>query len=262
MARKGKLIIFEGLDGSGKGTQLRLMQEYLENENNSIEISQLKMFQEYQQEVFRKNFQFELFTDYLTKEKMPFATYDFPRYYDNFWGGMVGRMLTGEFGEKLDPYPRSIFYLLDQADACKQIRKDLQQGKIVICNRYITSSYIFQTGMIKTREAKDAFINWLEEAGYKQLGMIKPDIVLALYVEPAVAQELILKKNNRDYLKQETKDINEKNLKIQNNAAKEMLYFCNKYKNWHLIDCMKSKTEIKSQDAIALEIRNLINKYI
>lgn len=261
MAKKGLLIVFEGLDGSGKGTQLKLMQEYLQQENTADEVPQIKMFQEYRDSVYKKNQQFGMFTDYLQRQHLPFATYDFPQYYDNFWGAMVGRLLTGEFGEDINPYPRSIFYLLDQADACKQIRKDLRQGKIVICNRYITSSYIFQTGMFNTDEEKQKYITWLEEAGYQQLGIVKPDVVIALYVKPEIAQELIKKKDTRAYLK-EVKDINEKNLTIQNNAAKQMLYFCKTRRNWHLIDCMKTESELKSQQEIATEIRELLHKYI
>jgi|PlaIllAssembly_1097288.scaffolds.fasta_scaffold219946_2 dTMP kinase len=260
MKHKGKLIIFEGLDGAGKGTQLHLLQEYLEQENQKDE-TQIIMFQEYLNNIYNKNQQFELFSEYLISKKKAFATYDFPRYYDNFWGGMVGRMLSGEFKEDIDPYLRSMFYLLDQADACKKIRKDLHQGKIVICNRYITSSYIFQTGMFKSAKDKAKYITWLEEAGYQQLGIIKPDVVLCLYVKPEIAQELILKKNARDYLQKSNKDINEKNLQIQINAGREMLRFCKERKNWHLIDCMQ-EDQLKSQEEIAREIRSYLAEYI
>jgi dTMP kinase len=260
MKKKGKLIIFEGLDGSGKGTQLQLLQQYLEEENNK-DLSQIIMFREYLENIYSKNSQFEMFSEFLQLKKRAFTTYDFPRYYDNFWGGMVGRMLSGEFGEHIDPYLRSIFYLLDQAEASKSIKKDLKEGKIVICNRFITSSYIFQTGMFKNKEEKDRYVSWLEEAGYKQLGIVKPDVVLALYVKPEIAQELILKKNARGYLKEASKDINEKNLQIQINAGQEMLRFCKERENWHLVDCMDGN-KIMSQEEIAAKIRLILTEYI
>ena len=263
MVKKGLLIVFEGLDGSGKVTQLNLLQEYLKKEKDNTQANQIIMFREYMQSVFKKNQQLKMFAEYLQDKHVPFVSYDFPRYYDDFWGGMVGRMLNGEFGKNPNPYLRSVFYLLDQANASKQIRKDLREGKIVLCNRYITSSYIFQTGMFDTLEEKDQYISWLEEAGYKQLGIVKPDLVFAFYVKPEVAQELIKKKNPREYLAKHSggKDINETNLQIQLNAAKEMIQFCITRKNWHLINCMDNDS-IKPQNVIAQEIRELLKKYI
>jgi dTMP kinase len=260
MRKKGLLIVFEGLDGSGKGTQLKLLEEYLEDENMQGKDSQIKMFREHLNNIFNKDRQIAMFSQFLEGVHRPFATYDFPRYYDNFWGKTVGRMLTGEFGKRVNPYLRSIFYMLDQADACKQIRRDLNQGKIVICNRYITSSYIFQTALIRKPDDKKKYLDWLEQAGFKELNMIRPDVVIALYVKPETAQELILKKNSRGYLK-EAKDINEKNLKLQVNAAKEMLRMCRETKNWQLINCMDGNV-LKSQQQIAKEIREFLKHYL
>jgi dTMP kinase len=261
MSKRGILIVFEGLDGSGKGTQLKLFQEFLENQNQIATENQIRMFREHIAHAFGKNQQFGMFTEFLKDQHLPFATYDFPRYYENFWGKMVGRMLTGEFGKNPNPYLRSIFYVLDQAAACKQIKKDLQAGKIVICNRYITSSMIFQTAQFKSTQEKKAYLDWLETAGYRELGMVKPDVVLALYVKPEKAQELVLKKEARKYTNGAEKDINEKNLQLQINAGKEMLKLCKERTNWHLVDCMQGN-ELKSPEQISQEIRDLLENYI
>lgn len=259
MRKKGKLIVFEGLDGAGKTTQLQMLQKYLDDENNK-DISQIEMFKEYLQSIYSKNQQFELFGEYLTNRKIIYTTYDFPRYYTNYWGKMCARMLTGEFGVRLNPYIKSLFFLLDQSNASKSIRKDLTEGKMVICNRYITSSMIFQTGLIKNKKKKQDYLNWLIETGHNELKIIKPDIVIALYVDPIVAQELIKKKEERKYLKN-GKDINETNLKIQINAANEMLRLTKEKKEWHLINCMDGD-KIRSIEDIAKEIRETIFKYI
>src|SRR3972149_10410225 len=102
MRKNGLMVVFEGLDGSGKGTQLNVFKSYLENESKLEQGSQIKLFKEKVSKVYGgKNQQFDMFSTFLKGKKMPFVTYDFPRYYDNYWGGMVGRMLTGEFGQKV-----------------------------------------------------------------------------------------------------------------------------------------------------------------
>jgi thymidylate kinase len=260
MKRRGLLIVFEGLDGAGKGTQLELFRKYLHQQNLQGESSQIKIFQDNLSQVYStKNQQFDLFSMFLKEESLPYSTYDFPRYYDNFWGGMVGRMLNKEFGDQIDPYLRSTFYLLDQGNAGKQIRKDLAQGKIVVCNRYITSSYIFQSALIQDPEKKKEYVNWLETAGYKHLGIVRPDIVIALYVDPVKAQELIAKKAARQYTNGKAKDLNEENLELQKNAAKEMLRFCKERREWKLIDCMDGEN-IRRPEEIAQLIRDTLQE--
>lgn len=224
--KKGKLIIFEGLDGSGKATQLNLLIQYLEK----------------------------------TYGKDNFVTYDFPRYYDNYWGGIVGKMLRGDFGTRINPYLRSIFYLLDQKDASDVFKKDLEKGKSVICNRYMTSSMIFQTGFFKVLKDKNEYLDWLETTAFNELKMAKPDLVLALSVDPKVTEELNNKKASRAYLKNK-KDINEKNLNIQINAKKVMMRLCKERKEWKLINCMKDG-KLRTPEDISNEITEIVNKII
>lgn len=223
---KGKLIIFEGLDGSGKTTQLNLLLEYLEKKFG----------------------------------KENFSVYDFPRYYDNYWGGIVGRMMRGDFGTRINPYLRSIYYLLDQADASNKFKKDLENGRNVICNRYMTSSMIFQTGFFKLKKDKDEYLKWLEQTAFDELKIIKPDLVLALSVDPEVTKELNDKKAKRAYLKNK-KDINEKNIQVQIHAKEVMMRLCKERKEWKLINCMKDGILRKPED-ISAEIREIVCKII
>jgi dTMP kinase len=262
MHSKGKLIVFEGLDGAGKGTQLELFRQYLNDQHTQGESSQLKIFKENLNSVYNtKNLQFDLFSSFLKGESLPYSTYDFPRYYDNYWGAMVGRMLNKEFGTEINPYLRSLPYLLDQADAAKGIRRELKKGKIIISNRYVSSSMIFQTALIKDKKGKDEFVKWLDDTGYRELGIVRPDCVLALYVDPAIAQELIAKKTARGYTNGKAKDLNEENLELQKNAAKEMLRFCKERKEWKLINCMDGK-KIKTPEEISLMIKHALKDYI
>lgn len=225
MAKRGIFIVIEGLDGSGKATQVDLLNKYFKANDYDV------------------------------------VLYDFPRYYDNFWGKMVGRMLTGEFGTEIDPYLRSPFYFLDQADASKQIKKDLAAGKIVLSNRYLSSSVIFQTAQFDDQKSKDEYVNWLFEAAYEKLEMQKPDITLCLYVDPEAARIMNLKKQKREYLKGSKEDINEKNYELQRKVAEEVKRFCKELPGWQLVNCMDGNM-VKSPQAISDDIVSIISSLL
>jgi dTMP kinase len=183
--------------------------------------------------------------------------YDFPRYYENFWGKTVGRMLNKEFGSEINSYLRTPFYLLDQAAACKTMKPEMANGKNIICNRYLTSSMIFQTALIRDSVKRKNYLAWLEQASYKELDMILPDIVFGLYVDAKVAHEMNAKKTKREYTNGKVHDMNEENIKLQVNVGKEIKRLCKERANWHLINCMDG-VNIKTPEQIHLAI---IEKY-
>lgn len=221
--KKGKLIILEGIDGTGKGTQ------------------------------------FERIVNIFKLNKVKYEVFDFPRYYSSFWGKQVGRQLTGEFGQvtEVSPYFRTMFFILDQAGAAKDIKKALDKGKIVLCNRY-TTSQIFQAAGFDTTKEKNAYWKWLDEAAYKELGIIPPDLVIGLYAEPEVAFQNVLKKSKREYSKAK-QDLNEKNFNLQIKAANELKRVCKINKNWFLLK-VSNKKQMYDIDKITNEIINTIQE--
>jgi len=222
--KEGYLIVLEGADGTGKGTQFSKLQE-----------------------TFSEN-------------KIPFTVFDFPRYYTNFWGKMVGRYLNREFGDmdNISPYLRTMFFILDQADAKEEIRKAKKKGNIVLCNRYVTSQ-IFQAGTMKKISDKDKYWRWLEKAFYKHLGGEKPDLVIGLYATPKVAFENIEKKQERKYSKGKKRDMNEENFDLQKAAARELVRQCNKRKDWILIKVTENN-RMKSVETVTSEIISILKQ--
>jgi len=157
--QKGKLIVIEGIDGSGKATQTKILVEKL----NQVGFAT--------------------------------ATIDFPQYEKNFFGRMVRRYLNGEFGPatQVNPYLASILYAADRWESAETIRQYLARGKIVILDRYYTSNLIHQSTKLKNPEIDD-FIIWDESMEFNVFKIPQPDLVIYLHLDAAIAYELITKR--------------------------------------------------------------------
>lgn len=153
---KGKLLVFEGIDGSGKTTQIKLL------------------------------------LNYLKQEKLSFRHYSFPRY-GVPWGKMVRRYLDGEFGDvgEVNAYLASVLYAGDRFAAASEIRKDLKTGKIVVCDRYVASNIAHQAAKMKSQDERSKFISWVEEFEYKQNKIPEEDLVVLLSMPAQVSQKLM-----------------------------------------------------------------------
>ncbi|EKE14015.1 MAG: Thymidylate kinase [uncultured bacterium] len=160
-----KLIVIEGIDGSGKGTQLKILLKYL------------------------------------SEKKISYASFDFPQYGKTFFGDFAGRFLNGEFGHfsRINPYLASFPYAADRWQVKDKIWQAINAGKLVICNRYTPSS-IYQAVKIKLSERKK-FLDWIETLEYEVFGIPRPSLVLVLHMPLIYSQELIAKKKKDQYEK-------------------------------------------------------------
>lgn len=219
--RKGKLIVIDGGDGSGKATQSHLLITILE------------------------------------KKKYRVKYMDFPRYYSSFHGKIVGRFLTGEFG-KLDdvsPYLSSLAYALDRASAKEEMDAWLSRGGIIVSNRYATSSMAHQGARLPKDQQKD-FINWIDELEYKVHKIPREDLVIYLYVPWKIGYELTLKKEVRAYAKGGL-DLAEKDMKHRQEAEALYLRLAKERGNWVMIDCVKDGT-MRTKEEIFDEILKVL----
>lgn len=160
-----KLIVIEGVDGSGKLTQLKLL------------------------------------SNYLNKKQINHATFDFPQYGKTFFGDFAGRFLKGEFGHfsRINPYLASFPYAADRWQVKDKIWQAIKEDKIVICNRYTPSS-IYQAVKIKSSERKK-FLDWIDTLEYEVFGIPRPGLIIFLYIPLNLAQTLIAKKIKDQYEK-------------------------------------------------------------
>ena len=223
--RKGKLIVIDGTDGSGKGTQTDLLLKYLDQQ----------------------------------KKKNKYI--DFPRYYISFHGQMVGRYLAGEFGtkESASPYLSSLFYAMDRLTARDEIVDWLEEGNVVVANRYTTSSMAFQTARVE-KDKREEFLKWLYEMEYKEHKLPKEDVVIFLYVPVEISQKLIEQKGGRGYMKGKAKDINEADVVYQKEVLKLYLDLSKQYKHWEVIRCVDSQGKLLSVEKVHTKVVTALKK--
>lgn len=169
---KGKLIVIEGMDGSGKATQTQLLLEKLGEKAEKVS-----------------------FPDYKSDSS-----------------ALVKMYLNGELGEDpnmINPYVASAFYAVDRvASYLKDWGKIYSSGKIILADRYTTSNAIYQLSKVEESE-KPAFLNWMNDFEYNKMGLPKPDLVIYLDVDIDVSQKLMTQRYSGD---ESRKDIHEKNL--------------------------------------------------
>jgi len=219
---KGKFIVIEGTDGSGKATQLKLLGEYFE------------------------------------KKGFSFKTDDYPRY-EGCWGKLIGRYLMGEFGHPLEisPYFSCLPYMLDEYTGSREIEKWNKEGQFVLSNRYFTSN-VHQVAKFKGQKRKK-FRDWLWEAGWNQLGIYKPDLVIVLLVPPRVAMKMVKQKEVRSYTNGRKSDKMERDFEHQKSSFREYLYMCKTEKNWVKVNCCR-KGQILSPEEIHKKVLKLLRE--
>lgn len=213
----GRFIVIDGSDGSGKKTQADLLIKYLKS------------------------------------KKIKAVMFDFPQY-DKFFGKLVKRYLSGEFGglNEVDAHLASVLYAADRWQAKDDINKYLEKGYIVISNRYAESNMAHQSAKIKSAKKRQEFLKWLDEMEFKNFAIPRADMVVYLDVPVEIGQKLVEHRGN-------IKDIHETDVDYLRRTQKEYRNLCNKYKHWQKIDCTKNK-QILTREEIADKVLNIVEK--
>jgi len=223
---KGKLIVIEGGDGSGKTTQS------------------------------------ELLLSYLQKQGIPHSGLDFPQY-ESFYGQIVAQFLRGEFGKLNDvsPYLTALTFALDRYAIRDQIINKLENKEIIVANRYVTSNMAHQGSKFSDSIKRNTFIRWLEKLEYDVHKLPRENLVIYLKVPTQITKRLTGMKKTREYLNGKH-DIQEQDRQHRNTT--EIMYniLSQQYKHWITIDCFQNGTMI-SKDTIHKNIvQTLIKKGI
>ena len=216
----GKLIVIEGVsDGVGKSTQVK--------------------------ELYNK----------LIKSGKEVVYHHFPSY-GSIGASLLEEYLKGNLGNREDigPYAISSFFAMDRFYIYhNKLKKDLENGKIVLLDRYTTSNLIYQGSFF---EDKEEFLDYVTDYEYNKLGLKKPDLVIFLKLDKSIAKEL---RKNRDNEGVEG-DINEEDSSFLDKVYDNSLYVADKY-NFKIIECSKDGV-LRSIDDISREVYDIVDKYI
>lgn len=217
MKQPGKLIAVEGIDGSGKRTQVDLLAEALAARRYAV------------------------------------TSIGFPNY-DSWFGKMVAQFLNGEFGplESVDPHFTALLYAGDRFESKPRIEAALAEGAIVLADRYIGSNLAHQTARA-AREKRAAFLAWIEHLEYTIYALPREALVIYLRVPPRQAQELIARKAERSYTAARH-DLQEASIRHLEEALAVYDELARR-PNWTRIECYdKAGAALRSPEEIAREV--------
>jgi dTMP kinase len=223
-----KLFVIEGVDGSGKSTQLKLLREY----------------------IIRKGFSCEFL--------------HFPRTGAPYFGELIARFLRGEFGSlnEVDPYLVALLYAGDRKDASEKIRGWLDNKKIVLLDRYTYSNIAYQCAKTDDQIAQDKLMKWILTLEFDHFGIPKPDLNFFLDV-PFSFTEKKLKSHrsgdDRTYLKG-THDIHEESLNFQKKVRDIYLKTARSDDRLAVVDCCDSNGQMQPPEIISSLILKIISE--
>ena len=217
----GRMVVIEGLDGSGKSTQANLLKEYLNS----------KGIETY--------------------------TLDLP-YYNDPSSTLVKMYLGGELGDKpsdVNAYAASTFYAVDRYASYKKYwEKEYNSDKITVANRYTTSNASHQ--MTKLDESEwDGYLDWLFDFEYNKIGVPAPDCVIYLEMPVDISQKLLSKRYQGDENK---KDVHERDIEYLVSCHKAAAYAAKKL-GWNIIHCGKDGEPL-SVEEISKAVINTVER--
>jgi len=219
---EGKLIVIEGNNASGKGTQARLLVQRLRSQGKKV------------------------------------IGVSFPQY-KSVTGKLIGSYLRGEFGDinEISPYLASTLYAFDRLAVRDKIVHWLKQGYLVVTDRYVESNKAFQAAKLKSNKERKKFFKYIDEIEYKIAKIPKPNLVVYLDVPLKIATKLHDKKKGRIYIGKE-RDIHERNNEYLQIVEKMYLVLAKENK-WKKIKCIENN-KLHSKSTIANKILREVHK--
>jgi dTMP kinase len=217
MPARGKFIVLEGIDGSGKRTQLEMLAKAFQS--RGIASTQI----------------------------------GFPNY-EGFFGKLVAQFLNGDFGplDAVNPHFSALLYAGDRLETKSAIESALGAGKALLADRYVGSNLAHQGSRVPP-EKREAFVGWLKRLEYEIYALPSEDLVIYLRLPVAEAHRLIGQKGVRDYTTLR-RDIQESDV-AHLEAAAQVYDDLSRQPNWAKVECWDaSNRALRSPVSIHEEI--------
>lgn len=211
------LIVFEGIDGSGKATQADLLVSYLRERGTACSLI------------------------------------SFPCY-DGLYGRLVARYLNGEFGDvfEVSPYLSALPYAGDRLEHRDLLWERLRAGEIVLVDRYVASNMAHQGAKLPV-ELRADFVKWIDELEYTIHGIPREHLVFYCRIPVGMAQQLVDKKDSRRYTSHR-RDIHEKNATYLQNVCSQYDWLAQRYDHWESIEAVDPEGKLRSPETVHKEI--------
>jgi dTMP kinase len=223
------LIVIEGLDGAGKSTQVNLLKTYLDQRN------------------------------------LPYEYLHFPRTEGSMFGDLVARFLRGEFGENksVNPYLVALIYAEDRQDAKRLLLHWLNQGKVVILDRYVYSNIAYQCAKLDSKDEKEKLQKWILDLEFSYYDLPKPALNVFFDVPFMFTTKKLTKSRTgkeREYL-QGMRDIHEEDLDFQRKVREIYLALADQ-PSFVRLDCSRNDTEMLSPSEIFAKLQPYIDEIL
>ena len=217
-----KFLVVEGVDGSGKSTQIGLI------------------------------------TQYLDKQKIPYRYLHFPRIETGIYGDLIARFLRGDLGSLngVDPYLVALLYAGDRKDAAPMLTKWLEQGYLVLLDRYVYSNIAFQCAKLSDPVTQSELRNWILKLEYEYNGIPKPDLNLLLDVPFSFTRKKLTgnrEGEERGYLKG-LRDIHEDDLDFQQRVSDMYHWQAQTSPDLKIISCVDEQGLMQNPQSIFSQI--------
>ena len=281
---KGKLIVVEGIDGSGKTVQTRILEKRLMEKGYRVQMTDFPQY--------GKSFFADMIEKYLKGEfgwpqelREHLKKYPLPTKKRDAYGQLLPdssvktqrkdpgdkKSDTGLEGtpsgnaipraEEVNPYLSSLLYAGDRWEIKDQMYRWLDEGFIITSNRYVCSNMAHQGAKIHSNSERDRFFKWIRELEYKVYAIPKPDLVVYLHVPIEVSQRLILERfQSLEGVKREI-DMHEKDLQYLHEVQKIYGKLAEEDESWFQVECTQNN-QILPMDEIAAKIWSVVNKML